>query len=112
MTVNGRFCRACGTPRVPGGGAGCSCAPYTEHEASASTEASAASEATASTEATGAPEATAAPEASGAEDFHPLHIRPYVTLDEHERPDAAPRTAGPLPPLARVLPPPPGPMPP
>ncbi|WP_051840656.1 peptidoglycan-binding domain-containing protein [Streptomyces sp. NRRL F-5126] len=88
MTVNGRFCRACGTPRVPGGGAGCSCAPYAEHAASASTE------------------------ASGAEDFHPLHIRPYVTLDEHERPAAPPRTAGPLPPLARVLPPPPGPMPP
>ncbi|MGQ4517155.1 peptidoglycan-binding protein [Streptomyces sp. DW26H14] len=49
---------------------------------------------------------------AAAEDFDPLRIRPYVTLDENARPPAEPDTAGPLPPLAATPPPPPGAMPP
>jgi peptidoglycan hydrolase-like protein with peptidoglycan-binding domain len=49
---------------------------------------------------------------AAAEDFNPLRIRPYVTLDEDDRPTTELRMAGPLPPLAPELPPPPGAMPP
>lgn len=86
--MTGQLCPDCGTPRAAEDRPGCDCA-----------ERGARSAATAeSVRATRSEEN--AVENAAAEDFDPLRIRPYVTLDTGRDTPRTFRTAGPLPPLA------------
>ncbi|MEU3183078.1 peptidoglycan-binding domain-containing protein [Streptomyces sp. NPDC006923] len=77
--MTGQLCPECETPRATGDRPGCDCAER----------------------ATQAVQAGRSEEIAAAEDFHPLRLRPYVTLEtgDGQAPKAF-RTAGPLPPLA------------
>ncbi|MFD5780744.1 peptidoglycan-binding protein [Streptomyces sp. NPDC126933] len=76
--MTGQLCPACGTPRAAEGRPDCDCAER----------------------AVRAVQAGRSEEVAASEDFDPLRIRPYVTLDTEKAAPTAFRTAGPLPPLA------------
>ncbi|MFE4366846.1 peptidoglycan-binding protein [Streptomyces sp. NPDC056835] len=86
--MTGQLCPECGTPRAAEDRPGCDCG-----ERGGRSEKSPA-------EAAGRNAAERAAEIAAAEDFDPLRIRPYVTLDAGSEAPRSFRTAGPLPPLA------------
>ncbi|MFE3139561.1 peptidoglycan-binding protein [Streptomyces scopuliridis] len=85
--MTGQLCPECGTPRAAEDRPGCDCG-----ERGARPESYAKGPEKKATE--------RAAEIAAAEDFDPLRIRPYVTLDAGPEAPRSFRTAGPLPPLA------------
>ncbi|MFD7284442.1 peptidoglycan-binding protein [Streptomyces sp. NPDC059863] len=90
--MTGQLCPECGTPRTAEDRPGCGCGELGARSGKTSAEGAARN-------ATGR-----AAEIAAAEDFDPLRIRPYVTLDAGAEAPRSFRTAGPLPPLAPPAP--------